>query len=109
MHPFEDFAETWAHYLHMTDALSAAEQFGIDPDSLDIGTDPFVLDNLADSPCHTDDGPDPEAFLETVNQWVRLSSVLNVLTRSMGQPDSYPFVLTLATLRKMYFVHRLIN
>jgi hypothetical protein len=38
-----------------------------------------------------------------------LSSVLNVLSRSMGQPDSYPFVLTVASLQKLYLVHRVIG
>lgn len=37
-----------------------------------------------------------------------LSSVLNVLARTMGQADIYPFVLNPGSLRKMYFVHRVI-
>ena len=28
-HPWEDWAETWAHYLHMTDALETAAAVGV--------------------------------------------------------------------------------
>jgi hypothetical protein len=108
-HPWEDWAETWAHYLHMTDTLSAARQFNIDPDMLAIQADPFTASQLTDCPFHTSDDLGPQPFLDMVNSWVRLSSVLNVLARSMGQPDSYPFVLTLASLRKLYLVHVVIQ
>lgn len=101
-HPWEDWAETWAHYLHMTDALSAAEQFGVDADLFKLHTDPFTLEQLQACAFYDVDGA--EKFLLMVNRWVRLSSVLNVLSRSMGQPDSYPFVLTAASLRKLYLV-----
>jgi hypothetical protein len=108
-HPWEDWAETWAHYLHMTDTLSAAEQFNINSDSLSIQTDPFTEDQLADCPFHSGEDQSPQGFLDMVNSWVRLSSVLNVLARSMGQPDNYPFVLTLASLRKLYLVHTVVR
>ena len=101
-HPWEDWAETWAHYLHMTDALSAADHFGVDADAFKLHTDPFTADQLQDCAFYDEHGA--EAFLQMVNRWVRLSSVLNVLSRSMGQPDSYPFVLTSASLRKLYLV-----
>jgi hypothetical protein len=103
-HPWEDWAETWAHYLHMADTLSAANQFGIAADELSIQTDPFTIEDLADLPFHTDDNELATTFLHRINQWVRLSSVLNVLARSMGQPDSYPFVLTVDSMRKMYLI-----
>jgi hypothetical protein len=101
-HPWEDWAETWAHFLHMTDTLAAAEQVGIQADALALQTDPFTLDQVSDCPFYDIDGA--EAFLVMVNRWVRLSSVLNVLARSMGQPDSYPFVLTTESLKKLYMV-----
>lgn len=108
-HPWEDWAETWAHYLHMSDTLSAAEQFSIDADALSIQTDPFTSEQLADCPFHAAHDQTATDFLALVNRWVRLSSVLNVLARSMGQPDSYPFVLTIPTLRKLYLVHGVVG
>jgi len=92
----------------MTDTLNAAAQFGINADSIAIPTDPFTLQEIEDCSFHTNDTDgtaNAEAFLQMVNDWVRLSSVLNVLARSMGQPDSYPFVLTVASLRKLFLVH----
>lgn len=101
-HPWEDWAETWAHYLHMMDTLSAAQQMGIDPGTLHIATAPYTSDVLLDCPFFEANGA--ERFLVRINTWVTLSSVLNVLARSMGQPDSYPFVLTAGSLRKLYMV-----
>ncbi|MCL5043624.1 MAG: putative zinc-binding peptidase [Gammaproteobacteria bacterium] len=103
-HPWEDWAETWAHYLHMTDTLNVALDFGIQVDRLELALTPFTAVDLN---C-TADNAEAERFLAFVNRWVMLSSVLNVLARTMGQADIYPFVLNPGSLRKMYFVHRVI-
>ena len=47
-------------------------------------------------------------FLAFVNAWVELTSVLNELSRSMGQPDFYPFVLSGPAVTKLHFVHRFV-
>lgn len=104
MHPWEDWAETWAHYLHMTDTLSVAMDFGIQLDALALHTDPFDSSQLAG----VDAAADKLQFLAFINRWVQLSSVLNVLSRSMGQPDIYPFVLTADSVRKLYLVHAIV-
>ncbi|WVM90992.1 putative zinc-binding metallopeptidase [Halopseudomonas pachastrellae] len=104
-HPWEDWAETWAHYLHMTDTLNAALDFGIQPGSLAMHVEPFDSSQLPPLPLGQDER---EAFLDFCNRWVQLSSVLNVLARSMGQTDIYPFVLNVDSLRKLYLVHALI-
>jgi hypothetical protein len=49
------------------------------------------------------------AFLGLVNGWMELTGVLNELSRSMGVPDFYPFVLSASALRKLYLVHRVIG
>ncbi len=89
MHPFEDWAECWAHYLHMTDCLETAVQVGL------IGL-PRACENGV---------PDIEACLDA---WKRVSVAMNALNRSMGKRDAYPFVLSEATLNKFRFVHSLI-
>ena len=104
-HAWEDWAETWAHYLHMTDTLNAALDFGIQPGSLAMQVEPFDSSQLPPLPLGQDER---EAFLDFCNRWVQLSSVLNVLARSMGQTDIYPFVLNIDSLRKLYLVHALI-
>ena len=108
-HPWEDWAETWAHYLHMTDTLNAASQFGINAHAIAVHTDPFTRDQLDDRSISEAATDNADSFLTMVNDWVRLSSVLNVLARSMGQPDSYPFVLTVASLQKLFLVHQVVG
>lgn len=99
-HPWEDWAETWAHYLHMVDTLDTALSFGLDADNVEVDTEPFAADVL--------DRPDPE-FLSFVNAWIELSALLNEMSRAMGQSDFYPFVLSRAAVRKLHFVHGVVR
>jgi hypothetical protein len=98
-HPWEDWAETWAHYLHMVDALDTGLSFGLDADDVEVEVVPFDDTVLS--------RPDAE-FLRLVNAWVELTALLNELSRSMGEPDFYPFVLNQAVVRKLHLVHRLV-
>ncbi len=84
-HPLEDWAEVWAHYLHMVDALETAAEFQMQQGST-----------------HLDD------IDELLRKWSGLSIMLNSLNRSMGLEDAYPFVLSELTLKKLRFVHGLI-
>ena len=101
-HPWEDWAETWAHYLHIVDTLEIASAFGLSthPD-LERG---HALDVHVDF--------DPYAAIETatlVDTWMPLSLALNSLNRAMGQPDLYPFVLSDRAIAKLGFVHDIIH
>lgn len=100
MHPWEDWAETWAHYLHMADTTDTAMSFGVDATNVELASDLFTLDDLW-RPEH----PGAARFLEFLNGWVLLTNVLNELSRSMGQPDGYPFVLPRAAVGKLQFIH----
>ncbi|AZC81068.1 zinc-binding metallopeptidase family protein [Pseudomonas chlororaphis] len=104
MHPWEDWAETWAHYLHMMDAVDTALGFGMSAREMDFDYQPFPLDTLYD-PRH----PDGPAFLSFVNAWIELAGMLNELSRSMGQPDFYPFILPPAVIAKLHFIHLVIQ
>lgn len=84
MHPYEDFAETWAHYLHICDTVQTAVATGLLPATDIIGYPSFA------------------AFVGEV--WIPLSTALNLVNRSMGAPDLYPFVLPPAVLDKLEFV-----
>lgn len=103
-HPWEDWAETWAHYLHMVDTLDTALSFGLDADDLELEFDRFAPDAL-----WRPDDPGAEQFLGFVNAWVELTSVLNELSRSMGQHDYYPFVLPRPAIGKLQFVHLVVQ
>lgn len=101
-HPWEDFAETWAHYLHIVDTLEMAASFGVSThpalardDNLDAAVDfaPYQAETMA----------------QLIESWLPLSVALNCLNRSMGQPDLYPFVLSEAAINKLAFVHGLVH
>jgi hypothetical protein len=104
-HPWEDWAETWAHYLHMVDTADTAASFGIDLTHIGLETEPFDTDVLwADDT--SDEGP---RFLALLNDWVGLTAVMNEMSRSMGQPDFYPFVLSRQVVTKLHFIHCVIH
>lgn len=118
-HPWEDWAETWAHYLHMLDALDTAASAGVDSRPAGLLKDPFPADVLCTGLPGGEDGQaeqqlhareqDDQDFLVFVNNWVELTNVLNELSRSMGLPDFYPFVLSRQAVTKLHFVHRFIR
>lgn len=100
MHPWEDWAETWAHYLHMVDTLDTARSYG-----LVVAQKPLQIDPLPSiSIPHTDFSN----FDSLILSWLPLTVALNSLDRSMGHPDSYPFVLPEPALQKLRFVHDVI-
>jgi hypothetical protein len=101
-HPWEDWAETWAHYLHMVDLLETAASYqtrvvvpGQDDEDNEEVVNPF--------------GPQAEDFNQLVQQWVPVTLLLNSLNRSLGQDDAYPFALAGAALDKLRFVHEVIH
>jgi hypothetical protein len=104
-HPWEDWAETWAHYMHMRATLETASAFGLDTSRARLRLDPFGADVLYGG-AELGDG---EAFLAAINGWVLLTTVVNEVSRSMGQPDLYPFVLSAAVVTKLHFVHCVIH
>lgn len=93
MHASEDWAETFAHYLHIRDALDTAAWCGLAPASA------------------TFDRPalGPSAFNTIIDKWLPLSWSLNMVNRSMGHDDLYPFVLPAAVLEKMRFIHTVVD
>jgi hypothetical protein len=102
-HPWEDWAETWAHYLHMVDTLDTAWSFGLQGADLEVSIEPYSA-NALDAP----GDPDASRFLGFVNGWLQITALLNELSRSMGQPDFYPFVLSGPAVAKLHFVHRVV-
>ncbi|MET9489387.1 putative zinc-binding metallopeptidase [Nocardia sp. NPDC006630] len=91
MHPAEDWAETFAHYLHIRDTLDTAAAFGFAPAGATL-----------DRPQLGEAG-----FDRITELWLPLTWALNMVNRSMGHPDLYPFVLAGPVLDKMRFIHEL--
>ncbi len=101
MHPWEDFAECFAHYLHITGTLATAANAGVVLDSSRV---PGIVEaNVV-----------PEADYRSLGiermltDWRWLSLMFNRVNRAMGQRDLYPFELTEPVREKLAFVHSLI-
>jgi hypothetical protein len=100
VHPWEDWAETFAHYTHIRDTLQTAEAFGlrltdpvVDGRSVAVGAQPPPA------------APDATEFPAVLAAWLPLTYALNAVNRSMGQRDLYPFVLAPTVIAKLAFVH----
>jgi hypothetical protein len=104
MHPYEDWAETFAHYLHILDTLQTADSFGLGVNAASgaqrlaqrIGAHPTRPDGSA-------------TFGDVVDHWLELSYALNQINRSMGRDDLYPFVLAPTVIRKLAFVDHIVH
>ena len=107
-HPWEDWAETWAHYLHISDTLDTALSFGVDAAASGLLRDPFSKRDLGLRNALPRSG-DEGQFLAFANAWIELTAVLNELARAMGGADFYPFVLSAGAVAKLYLVHRIVN
>ncbi len=96
MHPWEDWAETFAHYLHIRDTLQTAQEFGI---------------SIVGPRSAVEEAPSAEldhrewAF---AREWARFTSAMNAVNRSMGHGDLYPFALTAPVVNKLAYVHDLV-
>ena len=99
-HPWEDWAETWAHYLHIMDMVETAHFFrlSINPNEIsqtmktEVTFDPYVVKD----------------FQTIIDICVPLSFAVNSINRAMGIPDVYPFVITSEVIKKMSFIHELL-
>ncbi len=102
-HSWEDFAETWAHYLHIVDTLETARSFGIRVEPTGLAAAETLATKVDFSP-YTADSIEP-----IVKAWVPLTFAINSLNRSMGLRDFYPFVLTPTIIEKLGFIHDLVH
>jgi hypothetical protein len=99
-HPWEDWAETWAHFIHIQDTLEVANDFGLAGkqillDAQDKNGKPWLSSKQT-------------TFDEVIGAWSELTVALNSMNRSMGLPDLYPFVLSPAVVAKLLFIYEVI-
>lgn len=101
-HPWEDWAETWAHYLHIMDTLETAYYFGVQVTPLP------VKNKLMQA--HVQKDPYKEQiFTNIINQWLPITYAMNSLNRSMGISDIYPFVISPKVIQKLSLIHNVCN
>jgi hypothetical protein len=104
MHPWEDWAESWAHYLHMVDTLGTARSYGLALQPEPVGRPSAGKGlNLRARKLDFDD------FDDLMAGWPPLTVAMNSLNRSMGLPDLYPFVLSERAQRKLRLVHDVVE
>jgi hypothetical protein len=99
-HPWEDFAETWAHYLHIVDTLETARAFGVhmQPQSAKPSLEASVDFNPYAAPVD-----------QLVYAWFPLTFAFNAINRSMGLSDLYPFAPGASTMVKLSYIYNLIH
>ena len=85
-HPSEDWAETWNHYLLISDGLETAFELGMTPHL------PYGL-----------------SIEDMLHSWRKLAVTINHLNRSIGVHDAYPFVISSKTEAKLRYVASLID
>jgi hypothetical protein len=98
MHPWEDFAETWAHYLHIVDTLETAGAFGLKVKprrargalAAAIDFDPYKV-----------------GMERLIDSWLPVEFATNSMNRSMGLTDLYPFLLSPKVIEKLAYIHAL--
>ncbi|HOY13587.1 MAG TPA: putative zinc-binding metallopeptidase [Saprospiraceae bacterium] len=101
-HPWEDWAESWAHYMHFVDTLESAYSFGISLQPR-LNSVVSVSTNIDFDPYEEKD------FNRIIDAYLPLTFAVNSINRSMGIQDLYPFVTHNAVLDKMKFIHNLIH
>jgi hypothetical protein len=85
MHPWEDFAESWATYFDMFSTLDTAQQLGI-----------------------TSTTYQEESFETLVIRYEELGIAFNEINRNLGLLDAVPEVFAAPVITKLQFVHELI-
>lgn len=103
-HPWEDWAECWAHYMHMSDMVDTASSYGLALDQTRLEYKPFSHDVL-----YRPDHPAADKYLNFINHWAELTMLMNGMARAMGQPDLYPFVLAHQVVAKLHFIHLVVS
>ncbi|MEM9830151.1 MAG: putative zinc-binding peptidase [Bacteroidota bacterium] len=98
-HSWEDWAETWSHYLHILDTLDTAYSFGLEVKTRIVNSE-ALAENINFDPYQMDD------FDQIWDQWLPSIIAINSINRSMGHPDTYPFVVPEPVLKKLGFIHK---
>ena len=102
-HAWEDWAETWAHYLHIIDTLEMASAFGIKVQPR------LTQDEALTAVINLDPYSADMSMQVLIDAWLPLVFAMNSLNRAMGSPDLYPFVLSPTVVTKLGFVHDVVH
>jgi hypothetical protein len=102
MHPWEDFAECFAHYLHITDTIDTARDAGMvlyaDRVHFAAPRDIVPLESYAREPVE-----------RLLFDWHWMSLFFNRVNFAMGKGALYPFDIPPAVVKKLGFVHGVVR
>jgi hypothetical protein len=90
-HPLEDWAETFAHYLHIIDAVDTAVAHDLIPSDR---TGMLVADAIGDL-----------ELADVLEAWRPINAAVNAIAETLGAPAVYPFDPVGAVVDKLAFVH----
>lgn len=104
-HPWEDWAETWSHYMQMLEGLETCDALGLQTAHLTLPLEMLPVEAGALS-VHLDTSPgDSGCFLGMLQRWVCFSNVLNEISESLGEPAPCPLIISAAIARKLHLAH----
>jgi hypothetical protein len=102
MHPWEDFAECFAHYLHITDTIDTSREAGMvllaDRVRFAAPRDVIPLESYADVPIE-----------QLLDDWKWISLFFNRVNTAMGKGPLYPFKISGPVVDKLGFVHTVVR
>src|SRR5271168_5417104 len=102
MHPWQDFAECFAHYLHITDTINTVGEAGLiliaDRARVAVPRDIVPLASYADVPIE-----------QLLYDWKWLALFFNRINTAMGKRPLYPFEIPPPVIRKLGFVHKVVR
>ena len=101
-HPWEDWAETWAHYFHILDMTETAQSYG-----MTLAPAHPAAASMISHPLNPYDLP--VDFDSVLQNWFPLTYALNAINRGMGLLDVYPFALSTPAIDKLKFIHEVVK
>jgi hypothetical protein len=108
-HPWEDWAETWAHYLHISDTLEMVQSLNMRLGQLEtVDQHDLSRGDTGGGAVAGGEAEGTASFDKVLERWLVLSEASNSINRCMGLPDLYPFVISPPTAHKLRFVHELL-
>ena len=102
MHPWEDFAECFAHYLHISDTIDTSREAGmvLKADHVRFAAPRDIVPLVS-----YDDAPIEQLLFD----WRWISLCFNRVNTAMGKDPLYPFEIPVPVVAKLGFVHRVIH